>query len=73
MWSGLGGAACISESNTLMNRFMIVTDDLDALTDRLRGSDATFRGDISDGGAGRAILLEDPSGNVIELFEFKQD
>jgi hypothetical protein len=30
-------------------------------------------GDISDGGAGRAILLEDPSGNVIELFEFKKD
>ncbi len=32
-----------------------------------------FRGEISDGGAGRAILLEDPSGNVIELFEFKKD
>ena len=28
---------------------------------------------ISDGGAGRAILLEDPSGNLIELFEFKKD
>ena len=31
------------------------------------------RGGISDGGAGRAILLEDPSGNVVELFEFKKD
>ena len=52
---------------------MVVTKELDALIDRLRGGDARFRGDISDGGAGRAILLEDPSGNIIELFEFKKD
>jgi catechol-2,3-dioxygenase len=51
---------------------MVVTKELDDLIDRLRGADANFRGDISDGGAGRAILLEDPSGNVIELFEFKR-
>ncbi|ACP24306.1 hypothetical protein NGR_c05100 [Sinorhizobium fredii NGR234] len=52
---------------------MIVTDELDALIERLRRADTRFRGDMSDGGAGRAILLEDPSGNVIELFEFKKD
>jgi catechol-2,3-dioxygenase len=46
---------------------------LDSLLNRLRAADATFRGDISDGGVGRAILLEDPSGNIIELFEFKKD
>jgi catechol-2,3-dioxygenase len=52
---------------------MVVTKRLDALINRLRAADVTFRGNISDGGAGRAILLEDPSGNVIELFEFKKD
>lgn len=51
---------------------MIVTGELDELIARLRGSNVRFRGDLSDGGAGRAILLEDPSGNVIELFEFKK-
>jgi catechol-2,3-dioxygenase len=51
---------------------MIVTNELDALIERLRQAGAGFRGAISDGGAGRAILLEDPSGNVIELFEFKK-
>jgi hypothetical protein len=53
------------------NRFMVVTKELDALIDRLRMVNARFRGDISDGGAGRAILLEDPSGHLIELCEFK--
>jgi catechol-2,3-dioxygenase len=52
---------------------MIITTALDALIERLRRAKAGFRGGISDGGAGRAILLEDPSGNVIELFEFKRD
>jgi catechol-2,3-dioxygenase len=51
---------------------MIVTKELDAVIAQLRGNKTTFRGDISDGGAGRAILLEDPSGNIIELFEFKK-
>jgi hypothetical protein len=31
-----------------------------------------FKGEISEAGAGRARLLEDPSGNLIELFEFKK-
>lgn len=52
---------------------MIVTKEIDVLIERLRRAGAKFRGEISDGGAGRAILLEDPSGNVIELFEFKKD
>jgi catechol-2,3-dioxygenase len=51
---------------------MVITKELDALIAHLRGANARFRGDISDGGAGRAILLEDPSGNIIELFEFKK-
>jgi catechol 2,3-dioxygenase-like lactoylglutathione lyase family enzyme len=68
---GSGGQAGGNPQPGGWNRFMVVTKALDNLIDRLRASGARFRGDISDGGAGRAILLEDPSGNVIELFEFK--
>src|SRR5262245_15547829 len=71
--AGSGGQAGGDPKAGGWNRFMVVTKELDALIDRLRGAAANFRGDISDGGAGRAILLEDPSGNVIELFEFKKD
>lgn len=69
--AGSGGQAGGHPEPGGWNRFMIVTKDLDALIDRLRAGRATFRGDISDGGAGRAILVEDPSGNVVELFEFR--
>ena len=51
------------------SRFMIETDDLDGMIEKLRTTDAKFRGDTAEGGGGRQILLEDPSGNVIELFE----
>ncbi|MER8748161.1 VOC family protein [Mesorhizobium sp. M1050] len=71
--AGSGGQAGGEPEPGGWNRFMIITQGLDTLISRLRAADATFRGDISDGGAGRAILLEDPSGNVIELFEFKKD
>lgn len=52
------------------NRFMIVTTDLDAMIDRLHKAGASFRGEVAEAGAGRQILLEDPSGNVVELFEY---
>ena len=51
------------------NRFQIETDDLDGLIGRLRDAGARFRGTLATGPGGRQILLEDPSGNVIELFE----
>jgi len=51
------------------SRFQIETDDLDGMVARLREAGASFRGDIAEAGAGRQILLEDPSGNVVELFE----
>jgi catechol 2,3-dioxygenase-like lactoylglutathione lyase family enzyme len=51
------------------SRFMIVTKDLDGMIGTLREAGATFRGEVAEAGAGRQILLEDPSGNVVELFE----
>ena len=50
------------------NRFQIETDDLEAAIAELRGKGAEFRGEVAEG-AGRQILLVDPSGNLIELFE----
>jgi catechol 2,3-dioxygenase-like lactoylglutathione lyase family enzyme len=50
------------------NRFQIDTGDLAATIAELRAKGATFRGGIA-AGAGRQILIEDPSGNVVELFE----
>ena len=55
------------------SRFMVITKDLDGMIATLRAAGATFRGDIAEAGAGRQILLEDPSGNVIELFEYADE
>ena len=70
--AGSGGTAGGKPEAGGWNRFMIVTKDLDALIRRLNDTDAKFRGEISEAGAGRARLLEDPSGNLVELFEFKK-
>jgi predicted enzyme related to lactoylglutathione lyase len=51
------------------NRFVIEVQDLDAMVADLRGSGAVFRNDIVAGPGGRQILCDDPSGNVVELFE----
>lgn len=51
------------------NRIQIEVDNLASLVDRLRKADARFRNDIVTGNGGKQILLEDPSGNPIELFE----
>jgi catechol 2,3-dioxygenase-like lactoylglutathione lyase family enzyme len=51
------------------NRFTIQVSDLDATVERLRASGARFRNDVVTGVGGKQILLEDPSGNPIELFE----
>jgi catechol 2,3-dioxygenase-like lactoylglutathione lyase family enzyme len=70
--AGSGGTAGGKPEPGGWNRFMIVTKDIDVLVGRLNGAGAKFRGEISEAGAGRARLLEDPSGNLIELFEFKK-
>jgi catechol 2,3-dioxygenase-like lactoylglutathione lyase family enzyme len=53
------------------NRFQLTVDDLDNTIEELRDSGARFRGEVAEGAGGRQILLEDPSGNLIELFEPK--
>jgi catechol 2,3-dioxygenase-like lactoylglutathione lyase family enzyme len=51
------------------NRFAIQVSDLAATVERLRAAGAHFRNAIVAGVGGKQILLEDPSGNPIELFE----
>jgi predicted enzyme related to lactoylglutathione lyase len=46
-----------------------VVDDIDREVGRLRAAGATFRNDIVSGPGGQQILLEDPSGNPVELFQ----
>ena len=51
------------------NRIHFIVDDIAAEVERLRAAGLTFRNDIVTGPGGRQILLEDPAGNVIELFQ----
>ena len=51
------------------NRFSLEVSDLAALVDTLRKDGAHFRNDIVTGMGGKQILLDDPAGNPIELFE----
>jgi catechol 2,3-dioxygenase-like lactoylglutathione lyase family enzyme len=51
------------------NRIHLIVDDLATEVERLRSAGLTFRNDIVSGPGGRQILLEDPSGNPIELFQ----
>jgi catechol 2,3-dioxygenase-like lactoylglutathione lyase family enzyme len=53
-------------------RFMVITQDLNQMISDLKSKGASFRGEIAEG-AGRQILLEDPAGNVVELFEYKTE
>lgn len=51
------------------NRIQIEVEDLAATVEKLRRSGAHFRSEIIAGNGGKQIILEDPSGNPIELFE----
>ncbi|HWM20182.1 MAG TPA: VOC family protein [Ilumatobacteraceae bacterium] len=51
------------------NRIQLVVDDLAATVEELRLAGATFRNEIVTGPGGQQILLEDPSGNLVELFQ----
>jgi catechol 2,3-dioxygenase-like lactoylglutathione lyase family enzyme len=68
---GAGGAGTAGGSPQPggWNRIQLTVDDLNLVVAELRGLEATFRGDIVEGTGGRQILVEDPSGNPIELFQ----
>ena len=51
------------------NRIHLLVDDIDAEVARLRAVGASFRSDVVSGPGGKQILLDDPSGNPIELFQ----
>lgn len=51
------------------NRFMLEIPDLATIVSELRGADVEFRNEIVIGVGGKQVLLDDPSGNPIELFE----
>jgi catechol 2,3-dioxygenase-like lactoylglutathione lyase family enzyme len=51
------------------NRIQLVVDDIAAEVDRLRGAGVPFRNDIVRGPGGAQVLIEDPAGNPIELFQ----
>lgn len=51
------------------NRIHIIVDDIEAEVARLKAAGATFRNDILSGPGGRQTLLQDPSGNFVELFQ----
>lgn len=71
---GIGGAGQAMPDGTLpspggWNRFQIQVKDLEATYEKLRKEGARFRNDIVTGIGGKQVLLEDPSGNLIELFQ----
>jgi catechol 2,3-dioxygenase-like lactoylglutathione lyase family enzyme len=51
------------------NRIQIEVDDLEATVEKLKGSGVRFRNEIVTGNGGKQILVEDPSGNAVELFQ----
>ena len=51
------------------NRIHFIVDDIDAEVERLRAAGVTFRNEVISGPGGRQILLEDPAGNPIEVFQ----
>lgn len=71
---GRGGASQRMPDGTLpapggWNRVQLEVDDLDAHVDRLREAGVHLRNQVVEGTGGRQVLVDDPSGNAIELFE----
>ncbi|HEY1279680.1 MAG TPA: VOC family protein [Acidimicrobiales bacterium] len=70
---GPGGGAAMPDGRTPepggWNRFVLEVDDIDAMAERLLGHAARFRNPVIDGIGGRQTIVEDPSGNPIELFQ----
>jgi len=54
------------------NRFQLEVEDVDAETERLHAAGVTFRSDVIRGIGGDQVMIEDPSGNPVELFASKR-
>ena len=55
------------------NRFAVEVDDIDATVERLRSANVHFRNEIVTGVGGKQIIVDDPSGNPVELFQPTRD
>jgi len=71
---GPGGGGQAMPDGTLpepggWNRFQLEVEDIEAIVAQLREDGAQFRNDTVTGVGGKQILVEDPAGNPIELFE----
>jgi catechol 2,3-dioxygenase-like lactoylglutathione lyase family enzyme len=70
---GAGGAGQATVDANLSaggwNRFQLAVDDLDDEVARLRTADVEFASEIIEGRGGRTCLIQDPAGNIVELFE----
>jgi catechol 2,3-dioxygenase-like lactoylglutathione lyase family enzyme len=51
------------------NRIHLIVDDIDAEVERLRAADVSFRNEVVKGPGGQQVVVDDPSGNPIELFQ----
>ena len=54
------------------NRFMLEVPDLEAVVEELRAGGVKFRTDIVDGIGTKQVMIEDPSGNPVEVYEAKR-
>ena len=74
---GPGGGAAMPDGTVPepggWNRFSLEVPDIEAIVEGLRTAGVRFRNDIVAGVGGKQILVEDPSGNPIELFEPTRD
>jgi catechol 2,3-dioxygenase-like lactoylglutathione lyase family enzyme len=71
---GAGGAGQAMPDNQIpapggWNRIQIEVENLEAIVDKLKSKGARFRNAIVTGNGGKQVLIEDPSGNPIELFQ----
>jgi catechol 2,3-dioxygenase-like lactoylglutathione lyase family enzyme len=68
-----GGGQAMPDGTTQQpggwNRFSVEVDDLAATVERLRKAGAHFRNEIVTGTGGKQIIVDDPSGNPVELFQ----
>jgi catechol 2,3-dioxygenase-like lactoylglutathione lyase family enzyme len=76
--SGEGGGGQVLEGGRRpepggWNRFQLEIEDVAAEAERLRSEGVTFRSDLIQGVGGDQVLIEDPSGNAIELFEMRRE